>query len=77
MIVEWPRWPSGQRRARSQCVMNLSRGPLKTRRVEWLCYLNLSRIKRLAVCVVWKLAEKVPTQVSSSPLEHVTKLRDS
>ncbi|GFY14555.1 hypothetical protein TNCV_4827591 [Trichonephila clavipes] len=34
------------------------------------CMLNVSRLKRPSVGVVWKLGEGVPTQVSSSSLDH-------
>ncbi|GFY24778.1 hypothetical protein TNCV_2689691 [Trichonephila clavipes] len=40
------------------------------------CTLNLSRLKRPPLVEVWKLGEKVPAQVSSSSLDHASKLRD-
>ncbi|GFT60891.1 hypothetical protein TNCV_3616121 [Trichonephila clavipes] len=41
------------------------------------CKLNLLRLKRLLVGVVWKLGEKVPDQMSSTSLNHGSKLRAS
>ncbi|GFU22832.1 hypothetical protein TNCV_4965881 [Trichonephila clavipes] len=39
--------------------------------------LNLSKLKRPQVGVVWKLEEGVPAHVSSSSLSHGSKLRGS
>ncbi|GFS98744.1 uncharacterized protein TNCV_2591891 [Trichonephila clavipes] len=57
-------------------VTSLSPVPLKTRRVEQRCMLNLSRAEtRPPVGVAWKLGEGVPAQVSPTSLDHGSKLR--
>ncbi|GFW65548.1 hypothetical protein TNCV_3549711 [Trichonephila clavipes] len=50
-----------------QRIMRLSPVPLKTCRVGGLCTLNLP--------LVWKSGEGVPAQVSSSSLDHGSKLQ--
>ncbi|GFX49126.1 hypothetical protein TNCV_3077441 [Trichonephila clavipes] len=51
--------------------------PLKTRRAEGgRCTLNLSRLKHPPIDVVWKFGEwRVQAQMSSSSLDHGSKLR--
>ncbi|GFV00036.1 uncharacterized protein TNCV_4057091 [Trichonephila clavipes] len=49
--------------------------PLKTRRVGQRCTLNLSRAEMSSRGVVWWLGEGVPAQVSSTSLDHGSKLR--
>ncbi|GFX94370.1 uncharacterized protein TNCV_4294151 [Trichonephila clavipes] len=58
-------------------VMSSSPVRLKTRRVGKRCTLNLSRAQTSSfLCsVVWQLGEVVPAQVSSSSLDHGSKLR--
>ncbi|GFW96474.1 hypothetical protein TNCV_4357961 [Trichonephila clavipes] len=57
---------------RGQRVMNSSRVPLKTRDVEGRCTKNLSNIKHLPVGV--EVRRVGPAQVSSSSLDHGSKL---
>ncbi|GFV20104.1 hypothetical protein TNCV_4194031 [Trichonephila clavipes] len=65
-----PRQPSGQGNGFVTLVT------LKTRRVGERCTLNLSKLKRPPVGVVWKLGEgELLAQVSSSSLDHGSKLR--
>ncbi|GFS97083.1 hypothetical protein TNCV_4492591 [Trichonephila clavipes] len=53
-------------------VTNSSLVPLKTRRVEQRCTLNLLRVETFSVGVVWELGKRgVPAQVSSTSLDMV------
>ncbi|GFX29616.1 uncharacterized protein TNCV_4776881 [Trichonephila clavipes] len=57
-------------------VMSSSPVPLKTRRVGQRCTLNLSRAETSSPwCSVGELGNGVPAQVSSTSLDHGSKLR--
>ncbi|GFU52947.1 uncharacterized protein TNCV_1142411 [Trichonephila clavipes] len=69
-VAEWYRY-----RTVACLVTSSSPVPLKTRRLGQLCTLNLSRAETSSRGVVWYLGEGMPAQVSSTSLDHGSKLR--
>ncbi|GFV06499.1 hypothetical protein TNCV_2948221 [Trichonephila clavipes] len=63
----WPRYPSGQGNGLVAGV-SVEDSPYGGR-----CTLNLSKLKRPPVGVVYKLGERMPAQVLSSSLDHGSK----
>ncbi|GFW24061.1 uncharacterized protein TNCV_4951051 [Trichonephila clavipes] len=70
-VVEWYRY-----RIVACLVMSLSPVPLKTRRVAQRCTLNLSRAQTSSRWCGMVVRSWVPAQVSSTSLDHGSKLRD-
>ncbi|GBM01001.1 hypothetical protein AVEN_55514-1 [Araneus ventricosus] len=63
-----PRWPSGKVRASGRRVPGSKPDSTKEPPYMWPWFKKYLRLwaKRPPACVVWKLGEEVPTQVSSS-----------